>query len=497
LQTNVPVSPEADFCNDDYCSNVILLTNGGASFFSCANPSTRVNGPTYRSQDLLTSTDPNCYPIVATVDYSTYQGVQPASSDSDSYIRVQFGGWLFSNEDIQVPLEVASIALTSSQARGAAYKQMCHIAVTNDETGDSNILGYTYCGYQDCSWEAGDFEQVVSDCDPATMTQTAVYVLKNSSTCLPNELLAPASAKFPCPMVPVSSPLGASIIFLSIFGVAISSLLIFTSFYVTGSQPHPLFMYCSMAGGIALNCAILVFVGPNSDSMCLLRPWVFDLTSTLLFAPLVVKLSGIYILASSASSLKKINFTDNHVGQQVVGMLAIDAVLLILWTVIAKPKSAIKFITHPSVLDPVATVVCNTNISSLFEILMVTYKSLLLGGAAILASLTWSVPISRYTAIASYNLAIVGGGVYFLSTLIEKDDPGIAVLMRCLAIFICSTFAMVVILVPRILSTLKKGMVIKPSNSVFVKPSKTLDTKESSSSVVLARSEDEPKEEFD
>ncbi len=102
------------------------------------------------------------------------------------------------------------------------------------------------------------------------------------------------------------------------------------------------------------------------------------------------------------------------------------------------------------------------------------------------------MPISKYTAIASYNIAIVGGGVYFISTSIEKTNPGIAVFMRCLAIFICSTFAMVVILVPRILSNLRKVTAIKPKNPVKPSQITVVRSKENTNSVIKAQSEDEP-----
>ena len=43
-----------------------------------------------------------------------------------------------------------------------------------------------------------------------------------------------------------------------------------------------MFVYASLIGALFMNASILLFVGPATDTVCLFRPWVFNLASTLM-----------------------------------------------------------------------------------------------------------------------------------------------------------------------------------------------------------------------
>ena len=59
-----------------------------------------------------------------------------------------------------------------------------------------------------------------------------------------------------------------------------------------------------------MNLSILAFIGPNSNRLCLLRPWAIDIASTIMFAPLLMKLHRIDLLFRLSKKLKKANIKE-------------------------------------------------------------------------------------------------------------------------------------------------------------------------------------------
>ena len=44
-----------------------------------------------------------------------------------------------------------------------------------------------------------------------------------------------------------------------------------------------MFVYASLVGALLMNASILLFIGPATDTVCMARPWLFNLASTLMY----------------------------------------------------------------------------------------------------------------------------------------------------------------------------------------------------------------------
>jgi 7 transmembrane sweet-taste receptor of 3 GCPR len=78
-------------------------------------------------------------------------------------------------------------------------------------------------------------------------------------------------------------------------------------------KSQPVFIYIFIVGAFMMNLCILAMIGPNTDSSCLLRPWCINISSTLMFAPLLMKLHRIDLLFRLSKKLKKVKIPDHKV----------------------------------------------------------------------------------------------------------------------------------------------------------------------------------------
>ena len=89
-------------------------------------------------------------------------------------------------------------------------------------------------------------------------------------------------------------------------------------------KSQPIFIYIFITGAFLMNLSILAFIGPNNDRNCLLRPWALDISTTIMFAPLLMKLHRIDMLFRSSKKLKKTMIKDHTVRNPLTFLLACD-----------------------------------------------------------------------------------------------------------------------------------------------------------------------------
>lgn len=160
------------------------------------------------------------------------------------------------------------------------HSQICNVAC------NGKALGYAYCGYRDCSNEEGDFNQVVGKCDPRTATRKVTYELKNGSTCINANRKFSETISIGCDYTPFPSQYGNLDSALAAVGIIVCALVLMATWYyhndkaMRGSQL--VFVYTFLLGAVAMNLSIFVLLGPASDAVCVLRPWVFNLSATMM-----------------------------------------------------------------------------------------------------------------------------------------------------------------------------------------------------------------------
>lgn len=330
IHTDVPVSSIARYCKDSVCAAGSINPSSVDSIRACSTPETIIadhvgNINTY---DLMSSTAPACYPIVGTVDYSfrassaeTCDGTGQ-STESVLYNRIKISSWLYSSPAIANHVVLYGIAATTDSERVATYHSICDVKC------NGKAYGYQLCGYRKCSWIDGDYEQVQSTCDPSTEMETISYQLISGRDCISSPADPPYESQISCPEVFLNYRTGQIITSLSIIGLVVAiivSLLVLkyrNEKIIRKSQPTFIFIF--LFGAFCMNLCINIYVGPHTDVKCLLRPWAFNLSSTTMYAPLLMKLHRIDLLYRHSKKLKKTAISDS----QVIIILFLSVALL-------------------------------------------------------------------------------------------------------------------------------------------------------------------------
>lgn len=322
LQYSSPASNVGTYCVDATCSAGAINPTNVQSIHVCESDQTTVLNP-YNSlytYDLMQSKAVGCYPIVGTVDYSllgTTDSSTCSMTTSSNYVSLQnrmtLSSWLFSSPVIIQPLASNAISASSDSLRAATFSQIC------DMKCNGVIYGYQYCGYTDCSYENGDFTQEVSECDPDSERRQVTYNLTNTK-CRRNNYsgsILYKSTTIDCTNVLETYTFGKIAIALSICGMVICAVVfafvIFNRTEKIIKKSQPIFIYIFIIGAFLMNLSILTFVGPNTDHNCLLRPWSVDISTTIMFAPLLMKLHRIDRLFRLSKKLKKTRIPDYKV----------------------------------------------------------------------------------------------------------------------------------------------------------------------------------------
>jgi len=184
-----------------------------------------------------------------------------------------------------------------------------------------------------------------------------------------------------CTYVPTTSSLGVLGYVFSGLGVLICLIYLIIAIWHRNEKimkrSQPIFTYLFISGSILLNLTIIAYIGENTNQSCLIRPWVLNLSGTMMFAPLIMKLHRVDRLFNNPK-LKKMKITDLSVLMQVSSLIMIDVILLLAWTFSSKPAEITQSTSYSKVLFPVEDHVCNTGLSETMEQVMLAFKALML-----------------------------------------------------------------------------------------------------------------------
>jgi 7 transmembrane sweet-taste receptor of 3 GCPR len=311
------LSSIANFCQDPVCSTGPIDPRKEASVLACRTNATVINPTKYlHTYDLTSSVAAGCYPLAGTVDYSILGTTNPLTCRSNGTAiaavlrnRIKFSSWIFSSPVVVKPLVYNNVYASSAAHRASTYTTICDI-----QCGGS-AYGYKYCGYEDCMWSKGDFVQTVHQCDPELQTISVTYSLKPDRVCILNPRTAPVSGtEIPCSDVLKSYRYGKIASALAVLGMSVTAIVMIFVYLNRHEKvikkSQPIFIYIFIAGAFFMNLSIFAYIGPNTDSSCLLRPWCVNITSTIMFAPLLAKLHRIDMLFRLSKKMKKTKISD-------------------------------------------------------------------------------------------------------------------------------------------------------------------------------------------
>ncbi|EDV21426.1 uncharacterized protein TRIADDRAFT_30267 [Trichoplax adhaerens] len=231
--------------------------------------------------------------------------------------------------------------------------------------------------------------------------------------------------------------------------------------------------YCILNGCIMCYLSV-VFLGLDGrfipaiqrQYMCTIQIWFLSLGFTIAFGAVTVKTWRIYRIFFNASGLKLV-VKDLRLIGYVVQILAIDAVILILWAVIDPIKTTVvnteKKLSNINIeiIVQKQIQVCQSSHNTIWLAAIFSYKMLLLLWGVILAWKTRKIDIdslndSRSLAMTIYNIFVLscaGVTINLVSHLIL--DAGYA--LKAGFIILCTTTSMALIFIPKVNNHINKA----------------------------------------
>ena len=173
-----------------------------------------------------------------------------------------------------------SLQPTLPGPRKAMRAKICDVPCNGE------ALGYSYCAYRVCSNSHGDFVQRVSKCDAVSATRSVTYTLKEEIDCQYVANDDNAAQTIGCEYTPFKSAYGAFNAALATIGIVVCAVILLLTWcykneaVMRGSQL--LFVYAFLWGAIAMNAFVVLLLGPVSNTVCMLRPWIFNLSATIM-----------------------------------------------------------------------------------------------------------------------------------------------------------------------------------------------------------------------
>jgi len=165
----------------------------------------------------------------------------------------------------------------------------------------------------------------------------------------------------PCDYTPASSPAGIFLICsLMIAAAVIFILMSFVaqnreSKVIQYAQYYPTLVCCG--GGALMALCGICFVGPNTAATCQLRTWLFNLTVTIFFTPLFLKVYRVWLIFENPK-LSRVVISNRRMATWMVSILMVEIVWLIIWTAVSPTQPKCSFATFPGLANPVPVTFC-------------------------------------------------------------------------------------------------------------------------------------------
>lgn len=172
---------------------------------------------------------------------------------------------------------------------------------------------------------------------------------------------------------------------------------------------QPAFCIIFTLSAAVLSISNVLFVGENTDGMCVLRPFIFNIFFDFMFGSLFMKTFRIYKIFGN-KSLSKVRISTTDVIKNYGSIIAVDIAILIVWMITEGMKA--ETITKTD-LDPYPSytaVICNE--AETYSTLTTFFKILMVIGGVYLSYLTRNVPDkfaeSKWIAASIYQVFVLG-----------------------------------------------------------------------------------------
>jgi 7 transmembrane sweet-taste receptor of 3 GCPR len=319
-----------------------------------------------------------------------------------------------------------------------------------------------------CSWDEGDYLQIESSCDFSLKKIISFNISSTgvASGCIQNPWHPlPGQIDVDCDGLLMPSRLASFGIALAAIGMS-ATIITFILVAVFRrnkviKKAQPPFLLLATAGAFLMNLTILAYIGANTSESCLLRPWAFNLSASIMYLPSLMKLHRVDILFDMSQRLKRVKISDLEVARNVFAFLLVDIILLLIWTFVQRPEAVSVSYMDIKSQQPISSNVCiNSDPGTPMEVAMLIWKCILAAAGIYKAIRVWDHPSDiaevKHFMLSMYLISVVGCTLYFMSAYGAASAPSAAI-MRCIALFVCATFSNLVLVVPKFITMYRKG----------------------------------------
>lgn len=171
---------------------------------------------------------------------------------------------------------------------------------------------------------------------------------------------------------------------------------------------QPSFLVAFGVAVIAVNLSTLAFLGINSSSACLLRPWTFNVSFTALFSILFVKVHRVHSLFNN-KKMKKVRMGPLGLMLRVTLIVGVELLIQLAWTA-ADPMKPVVIVGTGAQGEYIETVECRSR-SQAFVGITIGFKAMLILWGCVLAWKTRNVhgafAESKAIMLVMYNIAFL------------------------------------------------------------------------------------------
>ena len=165
-----------------------------------------------------------------------------------------------------------------------------------------------------------------------------------------------------------------------------------------------------IAGCVLMNTSSYSYLGPTTDSTCLLRMWMFHLMFAITLSPLFVKVYRMHRLVGSGHSFLRTTFSNRKAASWTLPIIVIMILILIVSTFVFPPQAQEIIENNEGEELVVQRIVCASENPTML-IVRFTFEAILLLVGCILAYKTRHLKKgfgeSKQLIFAMYNIALV------------------------------------------------------------------------------------------
>ena len=249
-------------------------------------------------------------------------------------------------------------------------------------------------------------------------------------------------------MYPAVIAIAAVALFAVVIGAIITLLFMNTRLI---KLTRPLFTFMVLLGCLLLGISCILLLGENTDANCAVRPWIFNLSFTFAFSPLLIKAWRVHVMFNlNPLSKNKLISSITLIGHTLV-FVAIDAFILGMTLYVGgkgtKPETTVELSSNGAYAE---LTYCTYTKNSSFLYTEITYKGLLIAAACYLAfkvrKIAGTIAGSKTLLAIVYNVAFISGVILLICKSVT-DIPTIVVCQTA-GICFCVVFTVCLLVIP-------------------------------------------------